>query len=63
MPERKYKIGDTVQLKTGGPLMTVNGFAATGGRLFCVWFVDGENKSATFAPDALIEAEPKPPSQ
>lgn len=35
----KFIIGDTVQLKSGGPNMTVEGVDEEGG-LNCVWFVN-----------------------
>jgi len=37
-----FKIGDTVMLKSGGPLMTVEN-EEEGGRVMCKWF-DEKNK-------------------
>ena len=49
-----YK-GDIVQLKSGGPLMTVvesNRFGVT-----CQWFVNGQLGSARFEEDVLEEVK------
>ena len=47
------KVGDTVQLRSGGPSMTVNGHLRTG-MLSCSWFgVHSELCNGTFAPAAL----------
>jgi len=45
------KIGDVVQLKSGGPKMTVNEIANT--QTNCVWFVGGSRESGNFDPEAL----------
>lgn len=54
------KTGDVVYLKSGGPAMTVNGKAGMGSELVCVWFVNSENKTATFQPEALTKENPSP---
>lgn len=54
----QWKIGDVVQLKSGGPLMTVvdDGYAA--GAVLCYWFVGLESVSEKiFRPEALKAAE------
>ena len=51
----EFKIGDTVTLKSGGPLMTVDS-SAIGGQIQqinCVWFDDVTVKSGMFNPEAL----------
>ena len=50
----EFKIGDTVKLKSGGPLMTVDS-APDSQYLYidCVWFDDVTVKKETFAPEAL----------
>jgi uncharacterized protein YodC (DUF2158 family) len=52
-----FKVGDVVQLKSGGPLMTVTGFGAGGDgkqRVNCTWFDKDENeKHGSFPPEAL----------
>lgn len=52
-----FKIGDTVQLKSGSPLMTVtsvsdNPMVGTPG-CTCMWFVDGKPEHFFFPFDAL----------
>lgn len=47
-----FNPGDTVCLKSGGPVMTVHE-RAQGGGLLCVWFAGGEVKHHTFRPEAL----------
>jgi uncharacterized protein YodC (DUF2158 family) len=48
----KLKIGDVVQLPSGGPPMTV-GFL-DGDNAGCVWFVDGKVEQHKFRADALV---------
>lgn len=47
-----YKAGQSVQLKSGGPKMTVDGIAYNG-YIQCTWFDDNELKSARLAPASL----------
>ena len=72
MPESKFKSGDIVRLKTGGPKMAVrkNNLIPTGVRtskqseeLICQWF-DGDGEVTPFAlqegifhPQTLMEAD------
>ncbi|MBN9495864.1 MAG: DUF2158 domain-containing protein [Alphaproteobacteria bacterium] len=42
-----FKLGDIVQLKSGGPAMTVAGIGPTGG-YFCEWFKGASKDSAYF---------------
>lgn len=35
-----FKVGDVVQLKSGGPMMTVCEAIPTSGYVQCVWFAD-----------------------
>ncbi|TGV05219.1 DUF2158 domain-containing protein [Alcaligenaceae bacterium 429] len=47
MTEVKWNIGDVVQLRSGGPRMTVTQLGLTHGRVECSWFVaDTELRSA-----------------
>jgi len=53
----EFKKGDTVRLKSGGPLMTVTNYGESsyeGIKVWCVWF-DEKNKKieSTFDPEAL----------
>ena len=47
------KIGDLVQLKSGGPVMTVAYVNGDGTEVTCNWFLDNENKKAVFHPNQL----------
>lgn len=47
----EFKEGDTVRLKSGGPIMTVTG-KQTDGSYWCIWFNqsrDGRNQVKGFA--------------
>jgi uncharacterized protein YodC (DUF2158 family) len=52
------KTGDTVRLKSGGPIMTVGGKAAAGGWK-CHWFNGKELKEGLFHLEELESAEPR----
>jgi uncharacterized protein YodC (DUF2158 family) len=57
MAEQKFKPGDVVELKSGGPAMTVAGEEEFG-ELMCTWF-DGKKKmDATFEPEQLKPYKP-----
>jgi len=54
---QKFKIGDVVQLKSGGPTMTVSKFGDDN-RVYCVWFAYEYDKydkyhDGYFLPDSL----------
>jgi len=52
------QVGDVVQLKSGGPTMTVN--QITSGTAYCQWFdKDGALKNGGFQPQQLKKAEPQ----
>jgi len=51
---QEFKKGDTVQLKSGGPIMTIANY--DGKRYFrCLWFTKDEDKvrDGYFPPDSL----------
>ena len=51
---QEFKKGDTVQLKSGGPIMTIASY--DGKRYFrCLWFTKDEDKvrDGYFPPDSL----------
>jgi uncharacterized protein YodC (DUF2158 family) len=52
------KTGDTVQLKSGGPIMTLGGEMASGGWK-CHWFNGKELKEGLFRLDELQKAQPQ----
>lgn len=45
------KKGDIVQLKSGGPYMTI--YSVSGDKIGCVWFVDKKPEHASFAAETL----------
>ena len=51
----QIKVGDVVQLKSGGPLMTVEIVDAD--RAFCTWFTNNEKRREPFQLAALQVAE------
>ncbi len=50
-----FKVGDIVQLKSGGPKMTVVQVSSAS-VLYASWFAGAKNERASFHPDALILA-------
>jgi uncharacterized protein YodC (DUF2158 family) len=57
MAERKFKIGDTVQLKSGGPIMTVSGLtddAAKNSGVNTTWFANGKECNGSFL-EAILD--------
>ncbi|WP_238246382.1 YodC family protein [Methylobacterium iners] len=48
---QKFITGDQVQLKSGGPQMTVN--AVYSDAVECAWFTGAKSNKANFKPDAL----------
>jgi uncharacterized protein YodC (DUF2158 family) len=47
-----FQPGDVVQLKSGGPAMTVDCIQEDG-TLWCIWFADKANQSDAFHPHLL----------
>ncbi|HDS1213010.1 TPA: DUF2158 domain-containing protein [Shewanella algae] len=43
--------GDVVQLKSGGPYMTI--YSVSGEKVGCVWFVENKPEHAAFAAETL----------
>lgn len=52
MAEQKFKTGDDVVLKSGGPRMTVNKYVS-GDSIKCDWFNGSDFNSNTFLQDQL----------
>lgn len=48
----QFQLGDVVELRSGGPQMTVTGTSQSGW-VMCSWFKDGKYESGTFPPEAL----------
>ncbi|SIN72284.1 YodC family protein [Halodesulfovibrio marinisediminis] len=53
----KFVAGDVIQLKSGGPEMTVIKFDAAAGLVSCSWFVGRELKTASFPVEAVGECK------
>jgi uncharacterized protein YodC (DUF2158 family) len=49
-----FKVGDTVRLKSGGPVMTVSTAADADSDVLCKWF-DGKKLLDGIFPDAALE--------
>ena len=49
------KVGDVVQLKSGGPIMTVSSMFIYTGVTFCLcsWFVGNQSYGTIFSPESL----------
>ena len=54
------KVGDVVQLKSGGPKMTVASTKSNAAGILCTWFDAAEVKSSRFPADALAAAKAAP---
>ena len=56
-----FAIGEIVQLKSGGPKMTVHDYDDYSGTIQCVWFAGAKKENGHFKPEALVAvAEAKP---
>lgn len=51
------KVGDVVQLKSGGPRMTVS-YLGDGGKMECTWMLKGKVRWATFVAATLTVIPP-----
>ncbi|MGA8414155.1 MAG: DUF2158 domain-containing protein [Xanthobacteraceae bacterium] len=56
-----FKVGDTVQLKSGGPKMTVTGVGSDFGQatVWCAWF-DGTMQRSDHFPIDAVRCFPEP---
>ena len=50
----KFKLGDVVREKIGGPKMTINEYVD--GRCKCLWFVGAKLFKGTFSGESLVKA-------
>ncbi len=55
MPE--FEVGDVVQLKSGGPNVTVRSRNEIDGDYHCQWFAGSKLSSGWFVPEALVKVE------
>jgi uncharacterized protein YodC (DUF2158 family) len=55
-----WKVGDQVQLNSGGPVMTVQQVLSTGSDYRCQWFAGKKLESGTFPGVSLIVPKPSP---
>lgn len=60
MADHQFQIGDTVRLKSGGPLMTYSGESQFGSAI-CTWF-EGNKKIVEQFDYGIIEKSSKPRS-
>ena len=51
----QLKAGDLVQLKSGGPVMTIRYKVTDSRTVFCCWFVDNEVKDTVFDKNAVVK--------
>lgn len=53
----QFKVGDVVQLASGGPKMTIQGKGTAEGNVYCVWFhpTTFEKKADQFHPETLVK--------
>ena len=57
-----FKIGDIVQLKSGGPKMTIREYTSTDENyVSCQWFAGNKLESGAFPTESLILVEPFKP--
>lgn len=59
MANENFKVGDTVSLKSGGPVMTVESIGQYNGKTKanCMWFNGAETKSDVFPMETLSKEE------
>lgn len=53
MMKTHFKAGDIVQLKSGGPRMTIAELLPGGSKYRCEWFVGTKREFGHFAPESL----------
>lgn len=53
MMAKDFKTGEVVQLKSGGPKMTVSSYAADGERVYCQWFSGSKLESGSFPVESV----------
>lgn len=56
--EEKFEDGALVQLKSGGPIMTVESYHKDSDKYNCEWFANGKRNSELFRKTSLTRYEP-----
>lgn len=62
----KFNVGDIVQLKSGGPKMTVEKIGAESydrSQVYCTWFSGSKHAQNDFNPDTLVMAPEEKPKK
>lgn len=54
---QEFKIGDVVQLKSGGPIMTIANTKLDNGQVLATWFDDKKPTSSVFNSEMLKKHE------
>lgn len=49
----KFKVGDVVELKSGGPAMTIHELYSSDTFCECIWFVDDQRQNGHFNVDTV----------
>ena len=57
MAKKRFNVGDNVQLKSGGPHMTIVGYTENG-QPECCWFDNDEKERRTTFPEAALVVVP-----
>lgn len=52
--KKSFSKGDVVQLKSGGPKMTISGTKTVHGMLPCTWFKGASRESGNFDPETIV---------
>jgi uncharacterized protein YodC (DUF2158 family) len=52
----QFKPGDVVQLKSGGPKMTVKNISSNG-EIVALWFAGAKQESGSFPPETLLKVD------
>ncbi len=56
-----FQRGDLVQLKSGGPIITVDAPSEYSDGVFAIWFAYGKRHRSLFPPQSLQHAEARQP--
>jgi len=60
---KKFKEGDIVKIRSGGPDMTVKSISNIDGELICQWFSGSKLQSGYFDPESLVKVEEGKPKE